>query len=87
MDSPVTIKSVKLSELLSGGLNIPEYQRGYCWRIRNIRDLLDDIIKWQRQHDTDYHLGIVILREVAESSFDGQQPSKTILRRLANLKL
>ena len=81
MDSPVNIKSVKLSELLSGGLNIPEYQRGYCWRIRNIRDLLDDIIKWQRQHDTDYHLGIVILREVAESSFDvidGQQRLTTM---------
>lgn len=82
---PVKICSnVTAAELLTWELRIPDYQRPYSWREKNIRDFLIDIDLWQK--DTNkagipYHLGTVILKEQEEKIFDvidGQQRLTTL---------
>lgn len=83
-EPPVAICSISLKSLLKKELCIPEYQRGYCWHIRNVHDLLDDIVKWQSTHtgsDDIYHLGTIILRAAGNDTFeiiDGQQRLTTL---------
>ncbi len=80
-DDQVCCRSVLLPELLGWKLTIPDYQRGYCWRIRNVLDLLEDIHKWQNEEQKgEYHLGSVILKK-SEDKFDiidGQQRLTTL---------
>lgn len=82
---PVKICSnITAAELLTWELRIPDYQRPYSWREKNIRDFLIDIDLWQK--DTNkagipYHLGTVILKEQEEKIFDvidGQQRLTTL---------
>lgn len=85
IDAPVKICSnVTAAELLKWKLRIPDYQRPYSWREKNIRDFLVDIDLWQK--DTNkagipYHLGTVILKEQKDKTFDvidGQQRLTTL---------
>lgn len=85
LDAPVKISSnVTAAELLTWELRIPDYQRPYSWREKNIRDFLVDIDLWQK--DTNkagipYHLGTVILKEQKDKTFDvidGQQRLTTL---------
>ena len=82
---PVKICSnVTVAELLTWKLRIPDYQRPYSWREKNIRDFLVDIDLWQK--DTNkagipYHLGTVILKEQKSETYDvidGQQRLTTL---------
>ncbi|MCR5051907.1 MAG: DUF262 domain-containing protein [Streptococcus sp.] len=54
-------------------LNIPNYQRPYTWRTKNIRNLFYDI-KEAKQRES-YHIGTLILHENHETTdiVDGQQ--------------
>lgn len=54
----VSFKTQFLDELLKCNLNIPEYQRIYCWDEEQVITLLDDIINIKT---SSYYLGNVIL--------------------------
>ena len=84
-DFPVKICSeITAKELLGWNIRIPDYQRPYSWREKNIRDFLVDIDLWQK--DTNkagipYHLGTVILKEQKSETYDvidGQQRLTTL---------
>ncbi len=65
----VGIANVNISDLLNLKLNIPDYQRAYCWTEENILRLLEDIYHWQQIHNDDekiYRIGTVILKEKNE---------------------
>lgn len=81
-DEPrVSIKNILVSEILKWNLNIPDYQRGYCWERKNILNLFNDIHEWQninvRQEDC-YHIGTIVLKRKSKQTneydiIDGQQ--------------
>lgn len=86
MSATVTLQTFSLDELFSnkdGELNIPDYQRTYCWLPKNVYKLLDDI--WNI--DKEYHLGSIILQKKAEKHniIDGQQRLITLTLVLAEL--
>lgn len=94
--APVKICSnVTAAELLTWELRIPDYQRPYSWREKNIRDFLVDISLWQTDENKNgisYHLGTIILKEqkwengeVYFDVIDGQQ-RLTTLAIIANNK-
>lgn len=73
------IKSI--DELLKMGLNIPNYQRPYKWKIHNIQDLLNDIenaIADSEKYTSSfkYRIGTIILHQNEADKYDivdGQQ--------------
>ena len=87
-DSKITVKianDVPLDELLSWNLNIPDYQRPYCWREANVRGFLQDISQWQSAKEIYYHAGTIILKEIQLQNgstkydiVDGQQRITTL---------
>lgn len=91
-ESPsVGIGEISVPDLLGRNLDIPDYQRAYCWRKENIVGLLDDISQWQQRHGKEkkYRIGTVILKEQPNGSFDvidGQQRIITLGILQAELK-
>ncbi len=88
---PVGIGEISVPDLLGRNLDIPDYQRAYCWGKENIIGLLDDISQWQQRHGKDkkYRIGTVILKEQPNGIFDvidGQQRIITLGLLLAELK-
>ena len=87
-DSKMTVKianDVPLDVLLSWNLNIPDYQRPYCWREANVRGFLQDISQWQSEKEIYYHAGTIILKEIKHQNestvldiVDGQQRITTL---------
>ena len=80
---PVELCPMTLADLLKEKLSIPTYQRGYCWRKRNILCLLEDIKNWQDLHRGEedvYHIGTVILKAKKDGYeiIDGQQRLTTL---------
>jgi len=73
----VGIGEANLHTLLGCSLNIPDYQRAYCWEKSNILSLLEDLARWQRNHrDMNYRIGTIVLKEQTEGNYDvidGQQ--------------
>ncbi len=72
-DFEATLSSIKVEELFSRKLEIPEYQREYSWSPQQAMDLLEDI---SAHHDRDYLLGTVILHKKDRATYhvvDGQQ--------------
>ena len=95
-DFPVKICSeITAKELLGWNIRIPDYQRPYSWREKNVRDFLVDISLWQTDENKSgipYHLGTIILKEqkgkngeVYFDVIDGQQ-RLTTLAIIANNK-
>ncbi len=78
-DPPVGIRAIDVLSLLAMSLNIPDYQRAYCWEDANILGLLEDLSQWSQRHvngGSPYRLGTIILKEQRDGSFDvidGQQ--------------
>ena len=75
---PVGIGEISVSDLLERNLDIPDYQRAYCWGKENIVGLLEDISQWQQRHSKGkkYRIGTVILKEQNNGNYDvidGQQ--------------
>jgi uncharacterized protein with ParB-like and HNH nuclease domain len=74
---------------LAFALSIPDYQRVYCWREKNVHQLLDDIIN---NGDKPFHLGSLILHKSKRTEkdvyaiVDGQQRLVTLALLLLYLQ-
>lgn len=69
----VSVKIMKLSEVMNLNLFLPDYQREYCWEDQNIIELWHNLAKIKDGEP--FHLGTVILHD-CQGSFgiiDGQQ--------------
>ena len=69
---------------IAGQLTIPEYQRPYVWREKQINRLLSDLIEYQSITNTNkpmYYLGSIILHQDGKQLkiIDGQQRLTTAL--------
>jgi len=83
-------KIIKIRDLLSNEyLNIPTYQRPYKWTIKNVNQLIDDILFFKKRNA--YRLGSIIIHkpehtEHTEHIVDGQQRTITLLLIAYTLK-
>lgn len=76
----ILYNGVKLKELFDNNLLIPDYQRIYCWRKKNVIELLRDV--YTINDNDNYHLGSVILHKNEKDKgfdiVDGQQRLVTL---------
>jgi hypothetical protein len=82
-DTDLRLRSCILTvgELLEEDLSIPTYQRPYRWTIKNVRQLLEDILSSWETNKSRYRIGSVILHSNEENKLDivdGQQRITTI---------
>lgn len=74
-----------IDSILKLNLNIPEYQRPYTWKDKNVRQLLDDINQSKCSGKNAYLIGSIILHTIkigetkAYNIVDGQQRITTLL--------
>lgn len=73
---------IKLKDLLSiKNLDIPEYQRPYKWLLKNVNQLIDDILRFKNKEA--YRLGTVVVHKNSKNNtldiVDGQQRITTIV--------
>ncbi len=81
MNDNVELSLSSLRYLLSLRLNIPDYQRSYCWEEDNVKCLLDDIYEHcESANGGPYRLGCVILHshDGVFDIIDGQQRLVTL---------
>lgn len=76
-------KIIKVQELLEFiNLKIPEYQRPYKWTIKNVNQLIDDILYFKNKNA--YRLGTIVLHKEQTDNVDylnivdGQQRTTTL---------
>lgn len=69
----VSVKIMKLSEVMNLNLSLPDYQREYCWEDLNITELWHNLVKIK--NGKPFHLGTIILHDYQGSYgiIDGQQ--------------
>lgn len=69
----VSVRIMKLSEVMNLKLSLPPYQRDYCWEDKNITDLWNNLKKIQDEKP--FHLGTIILHDYNQryDIIDGQQ--------------
>lgn len=71
-NSPVAIKTMPLLKVLAWNLQVPNYQRGYCWRMEDVRRMMNDIYVWQQKHEIgSYNVGTVVVKANGSSENDG----------------
>jgi hypothetical protein len=81
----------KITDVLSQNLEIPTFQRPYCWDDRNVRQLLQDVYDSWKSEKQSYRIGSTILfgDPIKPNSplqiVDGQQRITTILLVLKQL--
>lgn len=82
-NNDVSLYDITLLDLLNISLHIPDYQRIYCWRERNVNRLLEDIYTVEGE----YRLGSVILqrKDGFYDIIDGQQRMVTLSILLSEL--
>lgn len=71
---------ITIKELLSKNLSIPEYQRPYKWTLKNVNQLIDDILVFKNK--SAYRLGTVVIHKKNENNIeivDGQQRITTLV--------
>lgn len=79
-NEPVSLYEMSLLELLNLDLRIPDYQRIYCWKKKNVIRLLKDVY----DSEGEYRLGCIILQRVPNGDsysfdiIDGQQRLTTL---------
>lgn len=75
----VLYDDVPLEELFNNTLRIPDYQRIYCWRKKNVLELLHDTLLTRNDNDV-CHLGSIILHKHDDGFdiVDGQQRLVTL---------
>lgn len=78
MDNKVNTYVTSLKELLTNStakspLTIPDYQRPYTWKTKNVIQLLDDIVRFSKYPE--YRIGTIILHDTGTTLdiVDGQQ--------------
>lgn len=80
----ITIKEL----LLIKNLTIPEYQRAYKWTVKNVNQLIDDIIYFS--HKNAYRLGTIVLHHEKNDKklniVDGQQRTITLFLLITAIK-
>jgi hypothetical protein len=72
---PIICTTQALDKLLEMPLIIPKYQRIFCWRMRQITDLLETLRKFYVDNEV-LHLGTIVLHEQDNKQYnvvDGQQ--------------
>ncbi len=69
----VSVKIMKLSEVMKLNLSLPDYQREYCWEDQNITEFWHNLLKVR--DGKPFHLGTVILHDYHNryDIIDGQQ--------------
>lgn len=78
----IALKSV--SELKNNRFRVPNYQRGYKWRAKDVAYLIEDIAEIAQNDDSDYCLQPIVVAPIIDSSVkeyllvDGQQRLTTI---------
>lgn len=88
-EKDVSAQKVTVDELIAvSGLIIPDYQRPYCWSVKNVEQLLNDINESRQHGRLDYLIGSVILHRMRKLEngqnvdcmeiVDGQQRTTTI---------
>lgn len=82
-EKKVTLYTYSLLDVFSLDLNIPEYQRIYCWHEENVIQLLKDC----RNLESEYRLGSIILQKQGNKYdiIDGQQRLVTLTLILQTL--
>lgn len=72
-DEEVSVGIMSLKEVMSYNLQLPDYQREYCWEDKNIIDLWHNLKKIQDGNP--FHLGTIILHDYNRKYdiIDGQQ--------------
>ena len=82
---------VKVEDLEYDRFTIPSYQRPYKWSVKNVNQLIDDIITFCGQGTQEYRLGTLVLHKSSKEPcsemniVDGQQRSITLLLLLNEL--
>lgn len=78
MENEVKTYLKPLKELLASDsdelpLNIPDYQRPYTWKAKNVIQLLDDVVRFSKYPE--YRIGTIILHDNSNTLdiVDGQQ--------------
>ena len=85
-------KIIQIKELLSiQNLCIPEYQRPYKWTIKNVNQLIDDILLFQDKNS--YRFGTIVLHKDKDENkkerlniVDGQQRTITLFLIILAIK-
>ena len=83
----VVLETLTIADALERNFDIPEYQRGYCWREEDVIGLLDDVKIWLEGHknkEMQYRIGTVVLKRTRKDGnevyeiIDGQQRLTTL---------
>jgi len=84
-------QTINVGELLGmDNLLIPKYQRPYKWTIKNVNQLIDDILLFQNKNS--YRFGTIVLHEETKNDkkilniVDGQQRTITLILTLLAIK-
>ena len=81
-DFSVEVDTINVIDLLKiNNLKIPEYQRPYKWSIKNVNQLIDDIIFQHQANVSEYRIGTVVIHKDENGNkniVDGQQRSLTL---------
>ena len=74
-------KISKVKKLLQSNFNIADYQRPYKWTVKNVNDIINDIITFQEKKA--YRIGTIIIyrdkKKKHKEIVDGQQRYLTLL--------
>lgn len=82
---------VKVENLEYDRLTIPSYQRPYKWGVKNVNQLIDDVVTFCERGTQEYRLGTLVLHKLSKEPssemeiVDGQQRSITLLLLLNEL--
>jgi hypothetical protein len=79
-ENTIQVESITIRKLFEKNLVIPEYQRPYKWKEKNVIQLLNDIIEALNADKKTYRIGTVILHKEGSNLniVDGQQRLVTI---------
>jgi len=81
----VCVKLVNIFDLFDKNFSIPSYQRGYRWTTRQVEDLLEDILDFQKKLNKQpgefYCLQPLVVKKLSQTEYeviDGQQRLTTL---------
>ena len=79
-DNSVSAEIKSIADVMSLNLQIPNYQRPYCWEMDNVRQMLTDIQYSKESGRQKYRIGSVILHQDGDTYniVDGQQRLTTL---------